>query len=259
MEMPRGAKPAPRYQLAASVPYRPEAQPKPFLPTGRLPSPNAELADATPYQERSAPPSFLNLPSRKVHWHTDTTEDSFWVEEAFAKACAEPQILITNGKLLETAKKCGTNNFSYFMQTHGFEVEDRAYLDGQFLAVNWADPVILQSAIAKLGPVKVGIKAKNLLTHQHGLVMPGVNGWALYAYPPGLTKDHWASLCGFGLLRDLVTLFEQKGIKVNVPTGMPNGICYALFIWNSIGIIDEQSLLNMTNEAWVRNPVTLVK
>jgi hypothetical protein len=40
---------------------------------------------------------------------------------------------------------------------------------------------------------------------------------------------------------------------------MPTGLCYAMFTWNSIGIIDEQSMLNMTYEAWIRNPVTIVR
>ena len=31
-----------------------------------------------------------------------------------------------------------------------------------------------------------------------------------------------------------------------------------MFTWNSIGIIDEQSMLNMTYEAWIRNPVTVI-
>ena len=31
-----------------------------------------------------------------------------------------------------------------------------------------------------------------------------------------------------------------------------------MFTWNSIGIVDEQSLQNMTFEAWVRTPVTII-
>jgi hypothetical protein len=39
---------------------------------------------------------------------------------------------------------------------------------------------------------------------------------------------------------------------------MPAGLGYALFIWGAIGIVDRQSLMNITGEAWVRNPTTLV-
>ena len=40
---------------------------------------------------------------------------------------------------------------------------------------------------------------------------------------------------------------------------MPTGLCYAMFSWGSIGIVDRQSLMNITGEAWVRNPTTIVK
>jgi len=32
-----------------------------------------------------------------------------------------------------------------------------------------------------------------------------------------------------------------------------------MFSRGSIGIIDQQSLMNITGEAWVRNPTTMVK
>ena len=34
---------------------------------------------------------------------------------------------------------------------------------------------------------------------------------------------------------------------------------YALFTWDSIGIIDVPSMLAITGEAWLRNPTTVVK
>ena len=40
---------------------------------------------------------------------------------------------------------------------------------------------------------------------------------------------------------------------------MPAGLCYAMFTQGSIGIIDRQSLMNITGEAWVRSPTTIVK
>jgi hypothetical protein len=32
-----------------------------------------------------------------------------------------------------------------------------------------------------------------------------------------------------------------------------------MFTWGSIGIVDRQSLINITGEAWVRNPTTIGK
>ena len=67
------------------------------------------------------------------------------------------------------------------------------------------------------------------------------------------------SLCGYGTLAELVSLFHQRNVTVHPAAGQPTGASYALFTWNSIGIIDQKSLLNMTYEASIRNPVTVVK
>jgi hypothetical protein len=60
-------------------------------------------------------------------------------------------------------------------------------------------------------------------------------------------------------LTALVDLFKRHGVNVNLPSGMPTGLCYAMFTWSSIGIVDRQSLINITGEAWIRNPTTIVK
>jgi hypothetical protein len=57
----------------------------------------------------------------------------------------------------------------------------------------------------------------------------------------------------------MVDLFKRNGVKLNLPSGMPTGLCYAMFTWGSIGIADRTSLMNITGEAWVRNPTTIVK
>jgi hypothetical protein len=90
-------------------------------------------------------------------------------------------------------------------------------------------------------------------------VTPGTSGWAIYGLLKDPAEDHCASLCGYGSLAALIDLFEQHGVNVKVPPGMPTGLCYAMFTWDSIGIVDSQSLMNITGEAWVRNPTTIVK
>src|SRR5262249_38215805 len=116
----------------------------------------------------------------------------------------------------------------------------------------------LQNAIYSHGPVKIGVGAEAFQTNANGLVTPGASGWAMYNYPKNQPEDHNTSLCGYGTLAQLVSLFQQHNVTVKVPNGMPTGLCYAMFTWNSIGIIDQQSLLNMTYEAWIRNPVTVI-
>jgi hypothetical protein len=257
-KMPRGAIPTPRSELAASEPYRPEAGAEVFAPSGELPTPNSELAAAHPYRASgAAPESFIAWPIAIDFWGNEPAGNSSWAEEAFAKACAEPQVLVPTDVVLFTARECGSSNFAQFMQTHGFQMNRKAYLDGPFYSVDWTNPTALNSAISNVGPVKIGVNSVNLASGSQGEVTPETSGW--YSLPAGQPENHWASLCGYGPLAALVDLFERHGVHVRLPSGMPSGLCYAVFIRGSIGIIDQQSMMNITGEAWVRNPTTIVR
>ena len=259
-EMPRGAIPTPRSELAASEPYRPDPSAEIFVPSGAFPSPNSELAAAQRYKAGgAAPESFLAWPIEIGFWGNDKASNSSWAEEAFTKACAGPKVFIPTDVVLHTAQECGSSNFARFMQMHGFQMGGAAYLDGPFNKVNWTDTAALNGAIANVGPVKIGVASANLTSGPHGQVTPGTSGWAIYDRPTGHPEDHCSSLCGYGPLAALVGLFARNGVKVNVPSGMPPGLCYAMFTWGSIGIVDRQSLMSVTGEAWVRNPTTIVK
>jgi hypothetical protein len=257
--MPRGAIPTPRSELADSEPYRSEAGSEVFVPSGEFPSPNHELAAAQPYKVSAAPESFLVWPMEIGIRGDQSVIGAFWAEEAFAKACAEPRVFVPTDVVARTAQQCGSSNFARFMQTHGFRMDGNAYLDGAFNSVNWTNAAILNSAIYSHGPVKIGVGAEDFQSNPHGLVTPGTSGWAMYNYPKNQPEDHCVSLCGYGTLAELVALFGRHNVAVHAPPGMPTGLCYAMFTWNSIGIIDQQSMLNMTYEAWIRIPVTIVK
>jgi hypothetical protein len=260
-KMPRGAIPTPRSELAASEPYRPEAGAEIFVPSGEFPTPNDELAAAKPYRAAGGPPeSFLAWPIEIGFWKNERLSDSSWAEEAFAKACAEPKVFIPTEVVLLSSQVCGSSNFAAFLQTHGFQMERKAYLDGPFFSVDWTNVAALNGAIANIGPVKIGVASANLASGPQGpIVTPGRSGWAIYGLQKGQPENHCASLCGYGPLAALVDLFEQRGVNVDLPAGMPSGLCYAMFTWGSIGIVDRQSLLNITGEAWVRNPTTIIK
>jgi hypothetical protein len=260
IRMPRGAIPTPRSELAASEPYLPESGAAIFVPSGEFPTPNHELAAAQPYKGgAAAPESFLAWPIEIGFSGNEKVSNSVWAEEAFAKACAEPKVFVPTDVVLLTARECGSSNFARFMQTHGFQIDGTAYLDGPFNSVDWANKAALQGAIANVGPVKIGVASANLASCPHGQVTPGRSGWAICGLPTGQPENHCASLCGYGPLAALVGLFERYGVNVNVPSGMPPELCYAIFTWGSIGIVDWQSLMNITGEAWVRNPTTIVK
>jgi hypothetical protein len=258
--MPRGAIPSPRSELAASEPYRPEGSAEIFVPSSELPTPNQELASAQPYHARlTAPESFIAWPTKIDFWGNEKAGSSSWAEEAFAKACAEPKVFVPTDVVMLTARECGSSNFAAFLQSHGFHMDRKAHLDGPFHSIDWTNAAALNDAIANAGPVKIGVASANLASGAQGQVTPGTSGWAIYGLPPDQSENHWASLCGYGPLAALVDLFERNGVSVHLPAGMPTGPCYAMFTWGSIGIIDRQSLMNITGEAWVRNPTTIVK
>ena len=202
-------------------------------------------------------------PVQMDSWNNYVYGDCVTAEEAFAKATAGPQTFIPQATVVAWASAHGVLNGASLtgvltaMQTDGFRLNNTTYNDGLYNSVNWANPAILQSAISRQGPVKIGVGADDFQTNPNGLVTPGRSGWAMFNYPKNLQFDHCVSLCGYGTLEQLVALFKNYNITVTVPNGMPTGLCYAVFTWNSIGIIDEQSMLNMTYEAWIRNPVTI--
>jgi hypothetical protein len=259
-KMPRGAIPTPRSELAAADVYQPVGSNGTAVPSGDFPSPNQELAAAESWKpSNNAPESYLGWPIGISFWGNDRESNSTWAEEAFAKACAEPKVSIPTDVVLFTSRKCGSSNFAAFMQTHGFQMDRKAYLDGPFNSVDWTNAAALNGAIANVGPVKIGVASANLASGSHGQVTPGTSGWAIYGLPNGQPENHCASLCGYGPLALLVDLFKRHEVNVNLPSGMPTGLCYAMFTWGSIGIVDRQSVMNITGEAWVRNPTTIVK
>ena len=259
-KLPRGAIPPPRSELAASEPYRLEDNPEIFVPSGGFPTPNHELVAAQPYKATgAAPESFIVWPIEISYWGNEKESNSIWAEEAFAKACAKPQVFIPIDVLLSTSRECGSSNFAAFMRTHGFRMEHQAYMDGPFSSVDWTNAAVLNSAIADSGPVKIGVSSTDLATDSRRHVTRGMSGWATCGLLGGQPENHCASLCGYGPLAALVGLFAQHGVNVNSPPGMPMGLCYAMFTWGSIGIVDQQSLMNILGEAWVRNPTTIIK
>src|ERR1700722_9639539 len=196
-QMPRGAIPTPRSELAASEPYRPEAGADIFVPSGEFPSPNHELAAAQPYEAGgAAPESFIAWPIRIDFWGNEKVSNSIWAEEAFAKACAEPKVFIPAEVVLFTSRGCGSSNFAAFLQKRGFQIDRKTYLDGPFNSVDWTNAAALNGAIANFGPVKIGVASANLASGAQGRVTPGTSGWAIYGLPTVQPENHCASLCG---------------------------------------------------------------
>ena len=225
---------------------------------GARPTPRSALAGATPFSPPvGAPLTFLNKPQKISMWGNDVHGDCVTAEEAFAKACNSPEIFITDDQVIAWATRHNVLDGAYlndvlnWMQTDGFADSANIYDDGAHFSVNWNDAGTLQSAIST-GPVKLGIAADQLENAWRST--GGRSGWFATGFHSDSNEDHCVALCGYG---SISWLAQQLGVQV--PSGV-NGsaAAYALFTWNSVGIIDAASMSAITHEAWIRRPTTVI-
>ena len=131
----------------------------------KISSPKA-LAAATHYRPKiGAPENFITVPQKISMWGNDTYSDCVTAEEAFAKACQNPEIFISDDEVIAWAKKHNVLDGTYdpgtvmtAMQTDGFPYGSHTEDDGPFSLVAFRDSIHLQSAIST-GPVKMVIAA----------------------------------------------------------------------------------------------------
>src|ERR1700759_1124286 len=132
---------------------------------GAVASPRSLLAAATPHVPLiGAPPNFITIPQRLSMWGNDVHGDCVTAEEAFAKACANPEIFVPDDVVMAWASRHGvlegatlTESMGW-MQNDGFAEAFLTHDDGPYFSVNWTDAGALQSAISS-GPVKLGVAA----------------------------------------------------------------------------------------------------
>jgi hypothetical protein len=230
---------------------------------GASPSPRSALAGAIPYGPViGAPPNFILKPTIISFWGNYDHGDCVTAEEAFTKACNNPEIFISEADVIAWATRHGVLEGAFLppvmtsMQNDGFADGAFVYDDGPHFSVDWTNAGTLQSAISA-GPVKLGVAGDQLDTTWHaagGGPAGGVSGWFATGYRPDGNEDHCVTLCGYG---SISWLAGQLGVQV--PAGLDGTQPgYALFTWDSIGIIDVPSMTAITHEAWLRRPTTVV-
>ncbi len=199
------------------------------------------------------PPQFAFVPPKLNMWGNDQYGDCVSAEEAFAKACYDPEIFIDAATVIAWARKHnyleGANLTEVMdsMQKDGFVIGKQKYDDGAYYVVDYSDEVTLQGAIAQ-GPVKIAIDA-NALSSDAG----NKQGWYKVGGTPGQwpNTDHCVALCGYG---PTSWLYSQLGMLA--PIGLPAS-GYLLYTWNTIGFVDHKWIMSTCVEAWVRNPTTV--
>ena len=229
---------------------------------GAIPTPRNLLATAVPYfasvRAPATPPNFIVIPKQISMWGNDVHGDCVTAEEAFAKACNNPEVFISDNEVIAWATKHGVleganlHEVLTWMQNDGFLDGSFTYDDGSYSSVNWHDAGTLQSAISE-GPVKIGIAADQIQAAWDST--GGKSGWFATGFHDDANEDHCVPLCGYG---SISWLAQQLGVEV--PAGIDGTKAgYAMFTWNSIGIIDAPSMIAITQEAWLRQPTTVIR
>ncbi len=227
------------------------------LKRGARPSPRSMLAAAKPHAAvLGAPPHLIVVPQRLSMWGNDVYGDCVAAEEAFAKACNNPEIFIADDDVIDWAARHNVLDGATLvevlqaMQNDGFNEGTTIYDDGPFFSVDWGNATTMQSAIA-VGPVKIGIAADQLEAAYW--TTNGRTGWFATGFHGDDNLDHCVALCGYG---SMSWLAQQLGVQV--PAGIDGSLPgYALYTWQSIGIIDAASMVAITGEAWLRQPTTV--
>lgn len=230
------------------------------LMRGARPSPRYKLAAAKPHAIRGlTPPQWLWKPAQLNIWGNDVYGDCVPAEEAFAKACHNPEIFISVAEVEAWAAKNNVLNGAdlaqvlSLMQTQGFAQGGSTYNDGPYTAVDWTNAAVLTNAIVQ-GPVKIGVAATQLQNAVQG--DPPVSGWCATGFQTDPDMDHCVSLCGYGTVE---WLWLSLNSMIKLPATIdPDAPAYAMFTWGSIGIIDVPSMIAITGEAWLRNPTTVI-
>ena len=82
--------------------------PEQFPKRGAIPSPRSTLAAAVPYPALiGGPPNLIMKPQEISFWGNYNDGDCVTAEEAFAKACNNPEIFISDDEVIAWATKHG--------------------------------------------------------------------------------------------------------------------------------------------------------
>lgn len=222
---------------------------------GAIPSSRHKLLAAEPHKLRDTiPAQVAYVPASLSYWGNDQYGDCVTAEEAFNKAVSGK--FLSDSTIINWASRHNYLNGAMLtdvmdtMKSAGISQDSHTYSDGGYKAVDYSNEAVLQSALS-IAPVKIGIDADALPS-----TAGGKNGW--FSIGGGVrhygNTDHCVALAGYG---PASWLFAQLGVAL--PAGVDGAkVCYLLYTWKSIGVVDHDWIMGTVSEAWVRNPSTLI-
>jgi hypothetical protein len=230
----RGAIPSPRHKLASAMPFKPS-----------LPS--------TEY-----PPSWIIVAPQYSMWLNDEIGDCVSAEECanvanFTYNKTKNELIIPDNVLNAWVRKYHYANGADLQDVMNTMAQDGIVdnttkcTDGPFTAIDWTNDTHLCAAIYESqSNVKIAIASSQLDDTNAG----NANGWMLLDAKQDTKYDHCVGLCGYGTLAELC-----KVLNVAVPSGQSTTqLCYLMYTWSTVGIVNRTSLVNITGEAYLRNP-----
>ncbi len=243
----------------------PKDQPKQQFMRGAKPTPFIKIVaaikggKASIHTAKAAPAQIITVPKKLSMWGNSqygccVSSESVFAIADYSTFVGINEIFVTEATTIAWARSHGWLNGADLlsviqdMQADGIK-DDGGILRkaGQPSTVNYSNEATLQSAIAQ-GPVSIAIDA-NALPSGAG----NASGWYAFGGRSFPNTDHCVSLHGYGKAKDL---FAALGVAL--PSGVdPNKICYFLYTWNTIGVVDYAWLMNTMVEAWVRNPTIM--
>lgn len=222
--------------------------------TGARLSPRHHLLAAEPFRlPASVPIAAAWIPKQLSQWGNNQYGDCVSAEEAFAKACYQPEIFVPDQVVIEWARHRGYLNGADLssvldsMATDGFVISPQQYDDGKKQGVDYSSEPTLQAAIAA-GPVKIAIASADLPSGAGNQ-----SGWYAVGAGRRAATDHCVSLCGYGPAQ---WLYSQLGVPL--PSALqPTQGGYLLYTWATIGYVDHAWIMGTCEEAWLRVPTTV--
>jgi hypothetical protein len=243
-------------------PPQPHKAVRALRPTGARPTPRDQLIRAPKFKATGPiPANFSYVPPTLSMWGNSTYGDCVSAEEAFAKAAYSVMMLGNTGELFvpESTLISWASSHGYLnganltdvmatMASVGLIVSGTNYCDGGYSAIDWTDSASLCNALTH-GPVKLGVAAG-----QEQSSVGSTNGWFGLNWKPDSNEDHCNGCCGYGSLA-----YCCSTLGVTPPAGQDlNQLCYFVFTWDTVGIVNQASLNAICSEAWLRNPTTVV-
>jgi hypothetical protein len=187
------------------------------------------------------------------------TSEAFSRMQMYSVMVGLPEIAVSDADCIAWARKRGLLNGADLSDVSNQVARDGTlgggvlYRQGPSQTVDWTNFDVLRAAIAQ-GPVQIAISA-NAIEHAGA---GNRSGWVLSGAGRDLATDHCVGLWGASTAQWLADLMHNTlGISIDLGSLGPQTPSVYMYSWASEGIVEHRSLVNITDEAYLRGPTTL--